>query len=283
VIQPLEIPENPLSHDSVLQSKINHACKVIEEGLAHYEKPAILCSFGKDSIVMLWMIREWFRKDLPIVFLRHPWFPRKYAWADNLIAEWELNVYSQIPPIGVSVCAKKGKSELVQHFAMGQRALLMPLGKQNIEGRGEWLCGREDILAGPFGAFQWPWDFAFCGHKSSDSDPLQGGVPLSVDIHQIPNSCHLGFPLRHFTDEDIWKCYRAWDLPFNRLRYGSLEDPKDDYENTFNSDYFPYCSKCLDPNEGAFVRCPKTDLEVTNISSQLPQTDPKLQYAGGAA
>jgi hypothetical protein len=279
MIQPneqVEIEESGI--DETFQSKINHACKVFEECLDNYKNPAILCSFGKDSVLMLWMLREWYSKDIPVIFLRHPWMPRKNSYADNLISEWNLQVHSAIPPLGISVCSKLGKTEAVQHFSLGQRTLVMPIGKQKIEGREEWICGAERILRGPFGTYDWPWDVAFCGHKSSDTDPVQGNVPLDCDINKIHGSCDLAYPLRHFTDEDVWNCFRKWNIPFNRLRYVSLEEPQDDIENTFNGDYHPYCMKCFDPLEGSSVQCPKTGLQITNISGSINQIDPQPKY-----
>jgi hypothetical protein len=270
--------EKPISHDMVLQAKIHDACRIIEAVFEHYEKPCFLCSFGKDSMLLLFMLREWFTDEIPLVHFRQPYFRRKQAFAERMGAELEMEVHSNIPPIGISITSKNGKSELVQHFAIGKKHLTMPLGRQKIEGRPKWLCGTETFLKGPFGAFAWPWDAAFCGHKSSDSDPVQGDVPLNVDVHQIEASCHLAYPLRNFTDADVWTLTKKWGIEVNRLRYGTEEEPNMDTENFFNDDYFPYCMKCMDPLEERFVVCPKTGLTITNISDSIPQLDPKLAY-----
>jgi len=228
--------------------------------------------------VLLYMIREWFTLDMPVVFFKQPFFPRKFSFAEKIIAEWDLNVHANIPPAGYSITCKEGKTELIQHFPIGQKHLLMPIGRQSISNAPKWLCGTESFLGGPLGTFTWPWDVAFCGHKSSDTDPLQGNVPLACDIHQIAHSCHLAYPLRHFTDDDIWRLHKEWNIPFNRLRYGNMETPDSDTENAFNEDYFPYCNKCFDPHEEGFVICPKTGLQITNISSSLNRIDPKFNY-----
>jgi hypothetical protein len=268
----------PISHDPVLQSKITSACTVIEQVLEKYERPAILCSFGKDSMLMLYMIRNWFR-ELPVIFFKMPHFQRKYAFAERMAADMELELHSNIPPIGISLTSKNGKTELVHHYGMGAKHLLRPIGRQNIEGKAKWLCAEQDLVKGPFGTYQWKWDLAFCGHKSSDSDPVQGDVPLFVDIHQIAGSCDLAFPLRHFTDEDVWRLTEVYGIPVNNLRYG--KDRKSDPEGYFNDDYVAYCHRCLDPLEPDFVTCPKSGLQITNISSSFAQLDPKLAYSGG--
>jgi len=92
----------------------------------------------------------------------------------------------------------------------------------------------------------------------------------------------MAYPLRHFTDDDVWKLTKAYDIPVNRLMYGSVDEPKMDTENIFNPDYVPYCLACLDPLEPEFVKCPKFDgLEVSNISESINKVDPKLAYCSG--
>lgn len=272
---------NDIGLQPELQDKINHACKVFEEVLQNYRRPVLLCSFGKDSMVMLWMIREWFTKEIPIVLFKHPFFPRKYTYADRMISEWDLNVHQNIPPIGSSLSCKDGKTEVIHHYSMGAGSLVVPIGKQDIEGREGWLCGIKDILSGPYGSYNWPWDVAFCGHRSTDVDPLLGSIALRCDVHQNPDSSHLAFPLRHFTDDDIWTLHKAWGIPFDKLRYESQENPVTHTEGTFNSDYFPYCNKCFDPFQPEFVVCPKTGLQITNIHSKLLKTEVKLDYMKG--
>jgi hypothetical protein len=266
-----------VSHDPELQAKISSACTIIEKSLEMYRRPCVLSSFGKDSMLMLHMIRNWYSKDIPVVYFKQPYFPRKHAFGDRMAAELELEIYTNIPPLGVSITSKRGKAEIVQHFGMGKKHLTLPLGRQRIEGAPKWVCGAQTFASGPFGSFAWPFDVAFVGHKSADTDPVQGDVPLQVDIHQIEGSCHLAYPLRHFTDADVWRLTKEWDIPFNRLCYGQ-DGGQSDTESFWNPDYFPYCNRCLDPNEEPFVICPKTGLRITNISSSFPNLDPKLAY-----
>ena len=267
----IELPEE-------LRLKIKKASNQIDAALAFYKNPCILCSFGKDSLLLLWMIRSWALPAIPVIFFDLPWFPRKRAFAYRMIAEWELEVHRPAP-VGFSICSSNGKSEVVYHYKIGQQTLQMPLGQQSLTLRPDWLCGLQTLLRGPFGTQEWPWDIAFCGHKSSDQDPLRGNVPLQCDIHQMANACHLAYPLRDFTDEDIWLCHQAYEIPENTLRYGSRLEPKpEDTENFWNEDYLPYCNKCFDPNEEEFVTCPKTGLQITNIHHSLAKSEASFAY-----
>lgn len=272
-----------IAHNPELQKKINSACRTIEVVLAKYKRPCILSSFGKDSVVLLHMIRSWFTNDLDVVYFRHPWFQRKYDFSDKLAKEWDLTLHSEFPPLAMSIYSSEEKgAEIVNHYGLGQKTMMLLVGKQATERQVKWLCGR-DMLARPCGNTQWNWDVAFSGHKSSDVDAAAGAIPLLVDIHQQANACDAAYPLRHFTDADIWEYIEKWDLPYNRLRYKKNEDGtySDDTDSIFNPDYQPYCSKCLDRRADAAVICPKNNLEVTNLSGSLNHVDFKnLNYLG---
>lgn len=270
-----------LSHNPELQVKIGKACEVIEQSLSQAKRPCVLCSFGKDSVLMLYMIREWFTKDLEVVFFKNPWFPRKTAFAERVISDWELNVHSQIPPIASSMSTTDTGCEIVRHYQVGSKPIYLPLGRQPIDLSPNWLCGRETILGSPHGTYQWPWDLAFHGHKASDTDPVQGEVPIEMDIHQNYGAASFAYPLRTFTDEDVWELTRKFELPFNKLRHKTLESPENDKNDFWNPDYLPYCTECLDRRKEKTVTCPKTRLKVTNISSQINHVEVKLDYIGG--
>ena len=59
-----------------LESKIDEAQNLVYRVLAHAKTPAIMSSFGKDSMVMLHLIRS-LKRDLPVVFYREPFMPKK--------------------------------------------------------------------------------------------------------------------------------------------------------------------------------------------------------------
>jgi len=58
----------------------------IEHILNKSYNPVILCSFGKDSMVMLYLIRK-IKKDIPVLFFKEPFFPKKYSFANEVIMD----------------------------------------------------------------------------------------------------------------------------------------------------------------------------------------------------
>jgi hypothetical protein len=79
-----------------LESKIDEAQNLVHKVLAQAKTPAIMSSFGKDSMVMLHLIRS-LKRDLPIVFYRESFMPKKYRFANAVIDEWDLTVYDYSP------------------------------------------------------------------------------------------------------------------------------------------------------------------------------------------
>lgn len=231
------------------------------------------------------MIREWYSKDIAVIHYRHPWFQRKYDFADRLAKDWQLELHTEYAPVGMSLIQSETMgAEIVNHYPIGKTTLMLIMGKQGIGLREKWLCARHDILSRPSGTASFPWDVALCGHKGSDVDLALGSLPVRVDIHQMPNSADLAFPLRHFTDAEVWECIEKWNVPYDKLRYAKQGDGtyQDDTESIFNADHQPYCADCLDCTKGAAVTCPKTGVEVTNISRELLRVEKHhLNYIGG--
>jgi hypothetical protein len=166
----------------------------IREALEQSTAPVLLCSFGKDSMVLLHLLRS-MGLDLPIVFHRDPWFPHKYAFADRMIREWNLTVWDW-QPVAVSLWHGKGIVAFTNHYQIGQKPTGEPVTccvPKNIlppvEGK-PYLCGLADLMHRPTGTFQYPWDMAFIGHKSSDQDQIAGRVPLHTDLVRVDQAHH---------------------------------------------------------------------------------------------
>jgi hypothetical protein len=121
----------------------------------------------------------------------------------------------------------------------------------------------------PCGTFDFPWDLGLVAHKSSDIDPVLGPVPLTVDVRVNPGACDYAFPLRYFTDADVWEYHRRFRVPVNKKRYNVNNGYQEHHDITYNNDYHYACTLCMDTDSPPMVLCPKYGYEVPNISSQL--------------
>ena len=251
-----------------LESKIDEAQNLVHKVLAQAKTPAIMSSFGKDSMVMLHLIRS-LKRDLPIVFYRESFMPKKYRFANAVIDEWDLTVYDY-PPSETAVVGKNGCVEVINAYTIGKRSLFRPTGFYKPEGGGVSLCALHDIYLKATGTYAFPWDVVFVGHKSTDVDPIEGEIPLDADYANYVDCASIAYPLRHFTDQDIWDYTEKFNLPIHHSRYEKIEGKwSERKDKRFNPDYFPACTACMVPESGS-VPCPRLGGSiVSNISDKL--------------
>lgn len=263
-----------------LQEKINTARHFIRECLGGFDAPVVMSSFGKDSMVMLHLIRLETRglRGLPVLFHREPHHPLKYAFANRVIAQWDLTVYDY-PPEDVQVVddAAGRVQEVINLHRAGARMVYLPTGlKPRVEGE-PWLCGLFDLYLKPkCEGYQYPWDLAFIGHKDTDVDPVLGEVPLRTRLVVSPGepTPAFAYPLKDFTDADVWEYTRAHGLLVNDLRY-SPRPPHEELEDlTYNPDYFRACTACMDRDKaGEMVACPRYEKAVPSVAGTIARYD----------
>ena len=246
-----------------------------------------MCSFGKDSMVLLHLLRVTMKRRLPVIFYTDPWWPGKYAFAHKMARTYGLEVYDY-PPSAVTLWQGKEIMAFTNHYQIGAAPgarLQLPKNILPPEPGKKFLCGLRDVLGRPTGTFAYPWDAVLIGHKSSDADQIAGKIPLHCDIKQNAGAGPDGvFPLRAWTDADVWDYTERFQVPQQTDRYdvaNRCERP----DKRPNSDYAHVCIACCDRRETrAAVPCPKLGgLEVTNVAAQVPYDTPRFNYYGEAA
>jgi len=250
-------------------------------------KPALMCSFGKDSMVLLHLIREVLPLNrmsthaypVPIIYHRHPWFAMKNMFADSVIRSWALEVHDY-PPLVCGVKFKKDRLELVARYRFGEDgAMDLPMNTEEPISRRDFVCGLNDwILRPKMELMTFPWQNVFIGHKSADIDLFDGRVPLHCDNTTI-GKAELVFPLRHWSDDDVWDYIEAEHVPYDMRRYKDRAEIEDKW---LNPDYLHACTRCIDPRNKAEqeVDCPKTGGKVPNIGQQVLRLQQRPDYIG---
>lgn len=261
------------------QDKIFGACKLIRRVVSEYSNPVVLSSFGKDSMVMLDLMAQLGLK-FPVLFHREPFSPTKVAFANQIIERIDYQVYDY-PPLETVVTKSNGLIEIGNCYQVGAGFLYLPYGVRPPEEGKDFLCGYQDLYQRPTGTFNFPWDVGFVGHKSSDVDPCLGAIPLKSDMAGKPGACDYAFPLRHFTDEDIWRYHQEFNVPINTKRYDEKNGFREFPDLTFNNDHYHACTQCLDRDQPESVLCPKTQQMIPNISATIRFVKPELpEYIG---
>jgi 3'-phosphoadenosine 5'-phosphosulfate sulfotransferase (PAPS reductase)/FAD synthetase len=244
-----------------MMDKIAHAKHLIYEWGA--EHAVLLCSFGKDSMVLLDLIRQVLPArqlnchsyPIPVIYHRHCYFPAKQEFANKVIRSWALEVYD-FSPLACGVKCKEDRLELVTRYQIGSAGIDIPVNTEPPIPRRPFVCGLEWLIRPKTLGGQWPWTTVFIGHKNSDVDPYEGPVPLKEDHVLIMRAgVDAVFPLRHWTDENVWDYIETNRVPYDERRYqGRAELP----DKWLNPDYVHACTACVDPRETRkTVPCPK--------------------------
>jgi hypothetical protein len=253
-----------------LNDKIDHATKLLRFFPGRH---AVMSSFGKDSMVLLHLIRNVVPKNplsahaypIPVLWHRHPWFPSKNEFAESVIRSWAIEAHDY-PPLVCGVKCKEDRIELVAQYPFGGGAMDLPLNTEEPKPRRDFVCGVEWLNRPKQLRMSWDWATVFIGHKSSDVDPYEGPVPLKHDAADV-GGVNVVFPLRHWTDDDVWQYIEDNHIPYDKRRYaGHLEVP----DKMLNPDYIYACTRCIDPRETAeTVMCPKLGTEIPVIGHKV--------------
>lgn len=262
---------------ATLREKVVAASGLIGRVLATAKSPCVMCSFGKDSIAVLHMVMQQ-RPGIKVVFHREPFQHHKYEYANRMIRDWDLHIVDY-PPLQTTVQQNGDEVEIVNQYQAGNRYVYLPTGLRP-QATGRTLCALDEIYHKPTGTFNYPFDMAFHGHKSVDVDPILGAVPLNSDIAQNIGSISACFPLRHFTNAEVWQYIEDHGIPIHETRYEKVNDVwRERDDKTHNPDYINACYACMSKTAGSSVYCPKIGCSVSNISSQLRRQEaPQLEY-----
>lgn len=228
------------------------------------DQSVVMCSFGKDSMVLLHLVRETIGLR-PVVYHKPPWFGFKNQFANSVIDSWALEVHDY-PPVACGVKANDHSLELVARYPIGTQGIDLPINIEPPIPRREFVCGLEWLLRPKILGMQYPWQSVFIGHKSSDTDPFEGEVPLSCDFTHAAG-VNIVFPLRHWSDSDVWEYIEEHHVPYDRRRYVGHNEVEDKWENP---DYLHACTACIDPRESVEeVYCPKFKKRVKNLGDKV--------------
>lgn len=268
-----------------MNAKIERSCEIIETALKRHKNPCVLWSSGKDSMAMLHLIQFKLGHKLPVVCWREPWMPWKLEFTNRIIQEWELEAWDWAPS-AVKLCQGNGRIDIMTYYQINTsysqppQHVLVARGTEPPEEGLPYLCGLETFLARPLGTFNFPWDCMFHGHKSVDDDPLTGKVPLSVDMLSVDHAGTSVYPLRDWTDDDVFDYHVEFNVPWDETRYDMKNRAVLKNDKFKNPDYYHTCLKCCDPSNPAFVKCPKYNAEINNVSHRLPWVEPSFKYCG---
>lgn len=232
--------------------------KLIAEQLATLTNPCVACSFGKDSMVLLHFVREQM-PDVAVLHLRHFEQPGKHDFADRVIQEWNLRVWSPAPRYR-DFYGRPGYVELLNVYEIAsQRYAVTPAEAQPALVEDETMLCAHDQLQVPSSNDVGSYDGIFIGQRYDDRDVVMGTEIVSEPVLTMGDFRYI-YPLGPWTERDIWEATEAYSIPVNRARYV-------DKSVSANGDLWNLCTRCLETAEP--VTCPKTGFTVPGMADLL--------------
>lgn len=242
------------------QELIAKALTLIREALSRVTAPIVAWSAGKDSQTMLHLIRQ-VRTGIPVLHLRGFEDETKYDFAENEIGRLGL-LMIEPRPFATDVVAKADHIEIIEEYRLNDKAALyFPIEAEpdHVPGPNSY-CAIEKLNQ-PCNSEPLGVDCIFIGHRNDDVDPVHGPIPLEQNIVESHDVTFV-YPLRAWTEANIWEASEMLNIPQNRARY-------ERQEISANADYFPLCTECLKPTNAESVICPKINQPVYAIGKHL--------------
>lgn len=252
--------------------KVKQSERLIKIALTENSFPVILCSFGKDSIVLLDLIRK-VKKDIEVIFFREPYLQKKFLHAQKVIADWDLTVYDY-PPSFVNYIQFDNYFEIINFYYVDEKIYIVLYGGAcKYSPEKPFLCAVYDFICRPkIDRFTFKWDCIFLAQK--ETDPVYIAERVKVKTFSYLGKRMLVLPLKDWTDKDIWNYIKKNNVPYDKQRY-------EENNQEVNPDKFPTCFDCLDYRASEEIICPKKNIKIKSIAkSEEEQIKFKNQLLG---
>lgn len=209
----------------------------VREALQGARAPVVMCSFGKDSLLLLKLALE-VKPDVPALWFHHDLLPSQEEFAERIILDWGLPVFSYPPAQRFVLPAGEGMT-LVSDYSVGPFA--WPVLMDAVHSDRCALKLDQQTMA----FFPYDWDVTLTGWKECDSHPLVPAGSIHLEGLRVGGTTFRA-PLRDLADDDVWSLIRELNIPFDQRRYAG--------DDSRNPDVLLACTRCLG-GEGT-VFCP---------------------------
>lgn len=251
------------SESSIGSYRESETLEFIQDCLKASANPVCLCSFGKDSLVLLHLILR--LKKVPVIYWREPFFQKKFAHPQKVAEDWDLAVYDY-PPSACDYMQLDDYFDVYSLYSAGKSWLNLYTGCVDYQEGKPFLCAIKDLLLRPkVSSYEFKWDCVFHGHKQCD--PVYIADKIDLPRTKYDGEKILVLPIRDWTDQDIWDYIHKYNLPYNSDRYDSKNEDK-------NNDMFRTCHNCLDYR----VKEPYCPLVKKSISSVAKSKEDNIRY-----
>ncbi len=173
-----------------VEKKVEEARKIISQALENYKNPAVAWTGGKDSTVLLHLVRSVTKKKLPIMFIDHQnHFEETLGFVAKLEKEWQLNLI------------RVGNQDAIKAY------------KQESDWQKRKELARIVKIKSIAEAIEkYSWDSLLVGIRWDEHPARSQEKPISA--RENHDRIH---PILSFTESDIWDYIYLHQVPYNPL------------------------------------------------------------------
>lgn len=209
-----------------LSDKLDKARECIKHTLKAAKNPVLLWSSGKDSMLLLHLLREQ-SSDIPLLWFRADLLPTQKQFAERIIKDLDLTVFGY-PPANVYLMGGGNLTAVREYDIAGAR--LPVLSDVALSDQCKHKASHQRMPR-----FDYQWDVSFAGWKKTDSHPMVG----DVDLDNLRfGSTTFAAPLKDFSDADVWEAIRQIGIPYDQARYDEKKIERD-------PDSLLVCAECF--------------------------------------
>lgn len=215
-----------------MESRIERAVDDIRLELESAQSPILAFSGGKDSMLLLYLVRQ-VSESVPILLFQDFWNREHKKWVGSIIEDQNLVAFFYRASM-----LKYQKGSILAYYSFGASSL--PVISDVIHtddcglDKGKRVLNRVPLA-------QFLWDKVFTGSRKSDSHLLVPKLDFS--------GTNVVTPLWDWTDSEVWEAINYLNIP--------TSDTSTDAH---------LCMNCLEP-EGRTVFCPKLNRNVESIGT----------------
>lgn len=227
----------------------------LEEITRRHRRPALMFSWGKDSLLLVHrLVRLGLAPKWTFLHCADPLQPQKLRFISEVMRDWHLVVH-HLMPAQRAIYEEGPHLNIVGRYSLTSHTtfdLPKDVDDACVGEQGRYVCLRDQWIHGqPSAVHELQNDALVIGHKDTDVDPVLGAIPLNRDHVITPDGIVTYFPLRHWTDADVWDFTRRWKVPYDEARYAEPTN------KAHNPDWIHACGNCLRADAAPSVPCPR--------------------------
>jgi phosphoadenosine phosphosulfate reductase len=200
---------------SLFSRELSRITDIIQRGLLEMRQPYLSCSWGKDSVFLLWCMLR-IKPDIPVVYMNSNYaFPETYELRDRLVKEWNLN-YIELP-------AAVDYAEIIQEFGLpditrtqAQQKRVVDILKKN----------RANTWSQEHG-----YDGNFWGIRADESRARLKLIQHKGDLFRSKDGLWRCSPLAHIKIRELWWMIDHYQIPYSHVYDKTLFFPRHQIRN----------------------------------------------------